>query len=244
MALRCRDIPELAGLESIRLRAGHCGGDNEVRWPYLAENRSFRPWVKGGELVFVTGIGRQRNPDNLAECLYEGKGCGISGLVVLTGDAYIGQLPRVLNQLADELALPLFEQPYSLPMVEVTEIISRAVVSSERIDSRPRGDSLAESLVSLAGSREVEATIRRCLPGVDNLLPESADILGAWLAHRGNQCAMAEALGCHRNTIRNRMHRLAGELPGDRDVAETFKDLILAHLLTQQSGPADVYKET
>jgi len=243
MVLRCRDIPELAGLESITLRGGHCGGDNEVRWPYLAENRSFRPWVKGGELVFVTGIGRQRNPENLAECLYEGKECGISGLVVLTGDAYIGQLPRVLNQLADELALPLFEQPYSLPMVEVTEIISRAVVTSERLGSRARAGSLAESLVSLAGSREVESMIQRCLPGVGNLLAESSDILGAWLTHRGNQCAMAEALGCHRNTVRNRMHRLTGELPADKGVTEDFKNLLLAHLLTQQSGLAEIHED-
>ena len=131
MPLRCHDISKLAGLNGIRLRGGIDAADNVVRWPYVAENRSFESWIKGGELVFITGIGRQRNPDNLAECLYEGKACNISGVVVLTGDAYISRLPTSLCKLADRLQVPLFEQPYSLPMVLVTETISRAIIKAE-----------------------------------------------------------------------------------------------------------------
>lgn len=204
MTLRCREVPLLPGLDAIRLRGGESAGDNPVRWPYVAENRSFKNWVKGGELVFVTGISRHRSPQNLAECLYEGKECNVSGLVVLTGDAYIGQLPNTLCRLADELAIPLFEQPYSLPMVEVTEAIGRAIVWSEH-----------------ASIAQVD----------QSMLADSAELLDAWIACQGNQSAMAEALDCHRNTIRNRMIQLSESLPGPGNTTEKFRTLLKAHLL-------------
>ena len=204
MTLRCRDVPLLPGLDAIRLRGGESAGDNPVRWPYVAENRSFKSWVKGGELVFVTGISRHRSPQNLAECLYEGKECNVSGLVVLTGDAYIGQLPNTLCRLADELAIPLFEQPYSLPMVEVTEAIGRAIVWSEHTSIEQMDQAI---------------------------LADYADLLDAWITCRGNQSAMAEALGCHRNTVRNRMNQLSESMPGQGTPTEQFRTLLLAHLL-------------
>lgn len=211
------DVPTLPGLSAIRLRGGSAAAGNLVRWPYLAENRSFKSWVKGGELVFVTGISRHRSPQNLAECLYEGKECSISGLVVLTGDAYIGQLPNTLCKLADELALPLFEQPYSLPMVEVTEAIGRAIVWAE-----------------YTGGESFDA---------DNLA-SSADLLDAWVACQGNQSAMAEALGCHRNTVRNRMNQLTDSLPKETDPADYFKTRLLAHLLLKPEQPVCQDQET
>ncbi len=204
MTLRCREVPLLPGLDAIRLRGGESAGDNPVRWPYVAENRSFKNWVKGGELVFVTGISRHRSPQNLAECLYEGKECNVSGLVVLTGDAYIGQLPNTLCRLADELAIPLFEQPYSLPMVEVTEAIGRAIVWSEH-----------------ASIAQVD----------QSMLADSAELLDAWIACQGNQSAMAEALDCHRITIRTRMIQLSESLPGPGNTTEKFRTLLKAHLL-------------
>jgi len=233
VALQCRDIPQLPGLETIRLRGGSSGAGNAVRWTYLAENRSFSNWVQGGELVFVTGISRHRSPENLAECLYEGKDCRISGLVVLTGDAYIGQLPAMLSRLADELAIPLFEQPYSLPLVTVTETIARAILADEQAQ-QPEGDSLADALVARFGGHQLDKLIGQYWPGMQDRLAGSADLLEAWLTERGNQCAMAEALGCHRNTIRNRMNRLAEDMPPQADPDDYFKTLVLAHLLSER----------
>lgn len=206
MPLRCNDISKLEGLSSIGLRGGIDAADNAVRWPYVAENRSFESWIKGGELVFITGIGRYRNPDNLSECLYEGKACNISGLVVLTGDAYINRLPTSLCKLADRLQVPLFEQPYSLPMVVVTETISRAIIQAELM-----GNALYE-------------------PKMETVCPK---LLESWIAHKGNQKAMADDLGCHRNTIRNRLNQLTNNLPTHTLPAEHFKTQLLIHLLSK-----------
>lgn len=214
------------------LRGGAAASGNRVRWPYVAENRWFKSWVKGGELVFVTGISRHRGPQNLAECLYEGKDCNIAGLVVLTGDAFIGQLPATLVRLADELAIPLFEQPYSLPMVEVTESIARAILQSERADrATAPAATMAKALADLVGMDNIDMLIRDYAPLAKEALTESADILEAWLEHQGNYQAMAAELDCHRNTVRNRMNRLNNGIADKSAPAERFKTMLLAHLL-------------
>jgi hypothetical protein len=114
----------------MRLRAGKQGLQLAVRWYYVAENENIAEWIMGGELVFITGINHPRDEDNLIHLLMEGKQRGIAGMVILTGDAYIQAIPRLIA-LADELGIPLIEQPYLLKMVIVTERIGTALVRSE-----------------------------------------------------------------------------------------------------------------
>ncbi|WP_221800746.1 PucR family transcriptional regulator [Oceanobacter mangrovi] len=128
MAISCTDIPRLPGLGSIRFRAGFQGGNRVVRWPYVAENDSIAPWVSGGELVFVTGVNRHRSEQNLKQLIREGAEQQVAGMVILTGPEFIREIPAGVIELANSLSFPLFEQPYELKMVIVTEIISNAIV--------------------------------------------------------------------------------------------------------------------
>ncbi|WP_291819171.1 helix-turn-helix domain-containing protein [Marinobacter sp.] len=64
-----------------------------------------------------------------------------------------------------------------------------------------------------------------------DVLADSDELLEAWIACRGNQSAMAGALGCHRNTVRNRMNQLTGLLADQTKPGDPFKALLLAHLL-------------
>ncbi|MEJ4047127.1 PucR family transcriptional regulator [Erwinia sp. SLM-02] len=131
MSLTLSDILALDGLSALRLRAGGQGLQLAVRWYYVAENENIADWIMGGELVFITGINHPRDEDNLIQLLREGKQRGIAGMVILTGDAYIQSIPPRLIALADELGIPLIEQPYLLKMVIVTERIGTALVRSE-----------------------------------------------------------------------------------------------------------------
>jgi hypothetical protein len=97
----------------------------------VAENEHIAEWIMGGELVFITGINHPRDEANLIQLLMEGKQRGIAGMVILTGEAYIHAIPATLIALADELGIPLIEQPYLLKMVIVTERIGTALVRSE-----------------------------------------------------------------------------------------------------------------
>ena len=138
MSICCADIPRLPGLESIRFRAGLSGGQRIVRWPYVAENDSIRPWVNGGELVFVTGINHHRNEQNLCQLVQEAVEREVAGLVILTGAEFIQQIPASVLELANRLEFPVLEQPYELPMVLVTEVISNAIVQDNLIGQSVR----------------------------------------------------------------------------------------------------------
>lgn len=138
MSICCADIPRLPGLESIRFRAGLTGGQRIVRWPYVAENDTIQPWVSGGELVFVTGINHRRTERNLCQLVEEAIHSNVAGLVILTGPEFIQQIPNSVLELANKHKLPLLEQPYSLKMVLVTEVISNAIVQSNLLGKSVR----------------------------------------------------------------------------------------------------------
>ena len=131
MSLTVSELLALEGLSALRLRAGKQGLQRAVRWYYVAENEHIAEWIMGGELVFITGINHPRDEANLIQLLMEGKQRGIAGMVILTGEAYIHAIPATLIALADELGMPLIEQPYLLKMVIVTERIGTALVRSE-----------------------------------------------------------------------------------------------------------------
>ncbi|BBG31132.1 PucR family transcriptional regulator [Zymobacter palmae] len=128
MSLTVLNVLELEGLEPMSLRAGLPNVHKSVRWYYVAENEGIAEWIMGGELVFVTGINHPRDESNLLRLLHEGHEKGIAGMVILTGNDFIKIIPASVISLADTLGIPLVEQPYSLKMVLVTQIIGTALV--------------------------------------------------------------------------------------------------------------------
>ncbi len=129
--IKVQSLPLISGLEEITLRAGHQGADNIIRWPYIAENNDIGDWIFGGELIFVTGLNWQWQIDDFRNLIYLAKIKGASGLVILTQSPYITAIPQPVLHFADEQGLPLFEQPYSLPMVKVTELLSNSIIKSD-----------------------------------------------------------------------------------------------------------------
>ncbi|WP_432414938.1 PucR family transcriptional regulator ligand-binding domain-containing protein [Chromohalobacter israelensis] len=57
----------------------------------------------------------------------------VAGLVILTGPEFIHEIPASVLELANSLNFPILEQPYSLKMVLVTEVISNAIVQDNLI---------------------------------------------------------------------------------------------------------------
>lgn len=126
--LTVRDIPSIKGLKDICIRAGRCFADNAIRWPYVAEEYELDQWLKGGEVVFITGINRRWTDDDFARLVGVLKRKNAAAIVVLTGSKHMPELKGTWLRLCDENQMPLLEQPYNLPMVTVTERISNAIV--------------------------------------------------------------------------------------------------------------------
>jgi len=133
MSLTVSAVLALPGLESLQLRAGAAGLENLVRWTYVAENEGIADWVMGGELVFVTGINHPRDERNLLRLLREAHERVTAGVVILTGEEFIHAIPESVIAEAEQLGVPLLEQPYQLKMVVVSESIGTALVQEQML---------------------------------------------------------------------------------------------------------------
>src|SRR5215210_1715647 len=109
----------LASEMGLELTTGDAGADAPVRWVHISELPDPTPWLSGGELLLTTGIQldtekRQREFVRLLS------GHQLSGLGFGTGFVH-DHVPEGLVEAADELGFPVFEVPYVLPFIALTE---------------------------------------------------------------------------------------------------------------------------
>src|SRR3954464_11250148 len=99
--------------------AGADGLAAPVRWVHISELQDPTPWLSGGELMLTTGIpldtaAKQRAFVRiLADRNLAGLGFG-------TGFTH-KSLPKALVDEAEKRGFPLFEVPYSVPFIAITE---------------------------------------------------------------------------------------------------------------------------
>ncbi|MGJ3439035.1 PucR family transcriptional regulator ligand-binding domain-containing protein [Pseudomonas sp. Je.1.5.c] len=225
MSLALEEILCLPGLQDMAVRAGARNLQRRVRWPYVAENEGIAEWVMGGELVFVTGINHPRGEANLLSLVEDGEAVGIAGMVILTGGTFIQGIPTAVIARAEQLGLPLIEQPYALKMVVVTHLIGTALVQMSQV-RRSRNDILGQLLTgdypSLAIARQRAAHLELALDrprrlvalrlsAVDELFERHGPAHGERLWQSTRQ-----ALEDHLHAwCRNRPGAVMAQLPGD-----------------------------
>lgn len=151
--IKVQSLSLIPGLEEITLRAGQQGAENIIRWPYVAENNDIGDWISGGELIFVTGLNWQWQTEDFIQLIHLGKQKQTSGLVILTHSPFIHCIPEQVLTLANQIGFPVFEQPYSLPMVKVTELLSNSIIKSDLAHQSTRA--LMEHLLSSASPAEM-----------------------------------------------------------------------------------------
>jgi len=137
------------------------------------------------------------------------------------------------------------EQPYSLPMVTVTEVISREIIAAEQRTAVPEPAALSVRLQARLGNPEaLRQLIAPCVGQQLDLLEQLSPMLDAWLVNGGNLTATAAALGSHRNSVRyrlNKLFRLTGLSPSSVSDMETLilaRALLRAHSDTTNIGDA------
>jgi purine catabolism regulator len=162
-------VAELIRELDVRLVAGEPGLDAPIRWVHISELEDPTPWMSGGELLLTTGLQldtakRQRAfVARLADHQLAGLGFG-------TGFTH-ATVPKALVSAAAERNLPLFEVPYELPFIAVTErafsrlvneqyaVLRRAIAAHERLERivlSERGlDGVAAALATLIGGTTV-----------------------------------------------------------------------------------------
>src|SRR5205823_5465325 len=163
LMLTVRDL--LSDLD-VRLVTGEAGLDLPVRWVHISELRDPTPWLSGGEVLLTTGMQlvdeeRQRElVGRLADHQLAALGFG-------TGFGH-PTVPAAVIEAATERQFPVFEVPYELPFIAITEaaftqlvneqyaVLRRALAAQERLERivlSERGlDALVGALSTLIGA--------------------------------------------------------------------------------------------
>lgn len=126
MLITCESILKLPYLEKMTLVAGKSGINKVIRWIHVVESPQVSEWVKGGELLFITGVVIKNDVGILLKFVNDLIDRNLSGLVINTGP-YIKETPREVKELADKFDFPIFELPFEVKLIDVTQSISRAI---------------------------------------------------------------------------------------------------------------------
>jgi purine catabolism regulator len=169
--LTVRGLVAEMGLE---LATGEEAADAPVRWVHISELPDPTPWLSGGELLLTTGLGLH-GEKQLRDFVERLHGHHLAGLGFGTGFDH-AKLPPALVQEADTLGFPVFEVPYELPFIALTEkafgqlvneqyeLLQRSIAIHKRLERlvlEERGlDELVRALAAAIGGAVVVLSAR------------------------------------------------------------------------------------
>ncbi len=153
----------------VRLLAGERSLHLPVRWVHISELLDPTPWLSGGELLLTTGM-QLDTPAQQREFAARLADHHLAGLGFGTGFKH-AVVPTPLLEVAAEREFPVFEVPYEVPFIAVTEgafsqlvneqyaVLRRALTAQERLERivlSERGlDALVGALSTLIGAAVV-----------------------------------------------------------------------------------------
>jgi purine catabolism regulator len=153
-------VESLVAELGLQLATGEESASAPVRWVHSTELLDPTPWLRGGELLLTTGLqlGTPKTQRELVERLAEHE---IAGLGFGTGFVH-RKLPAAMLNAARKRGFPLFEVPYELPFIAVTERVFAQLLNEryEMLQRNMAGDVLAEALTGRLYPEELQARLR------------------------------------------------------------------------------------
>jgi PucR family transcriptional regulator, purine catabolism regulatory protein len=197
-------VNALAEEVGLTLLAGRHAADAPIRWVHISELVDPTPFLSGGELLLTTGI-QLTDPDEERRYVERLVQHSIGGLGFGTGIAH-DQIPAALLEAAQRLDFPLFEVPFEMPFIAITEraftrlvneqyaLLQRGIAVQRRLEqlvldergldelTRSLSAAIGGSVVMLDGRGEVAAVanFRRPIPA------PALDAIRAEVARRNN----------------------------------------------------------
>ncbi len=170
MAVTVKDILEVPGL-ALRLLAGSKAiSARAIRWVHASELEDPTPWLKGGEVILTTGMGIGATPAKQRAYVKRLAAAGVP----VWGSAWASRTtttPRALVTAAEAANLPLFEVPYPVPFIALTEAVFSRIV--------------AEQFDTLQRAVDAEHVLTRSVldgGGVEGIADSLADVVKGWVA--------------------------------------------------------------
>ena len=150
---------------SLELAAGEKGAERPLRWVHISEQEDPTPWLSGDEVVLTTGY-QLSTPAKQKRFVSLLADSGAAGLGFGTGFDH-KRLPKALVEAADERGLPLFEVPYEMPFIAITERAAARLIN-EGYDVLERSAQVHERLERLV----IEGR------GLDEILASTGSAIG------------------------------------------------------------------
>jgi len=161
-------VADLLAIDDLALTlvAGGQGCRQPIRWAHVSELKDPTRFLRGGEVLLTTGLGMRGGPavqaryvERLAEARLAALGLGL-------GFAFRTTPPAVADA-ADRAGFPVFEVPFEVPFIAITEALFSRLVN--------------EQFVLLQRAGTVQQTLSRLLlegAGLDALLGAYARMTG------------------------------------------------------------------
>ena len=167
MAFAVHDIVSIPGMP-LKLLAGEEGAERPVRWVHSSELEDPTAWLKGGELILTTGMGVGDTVAKQRAYIRRLVDAGVAGLGFGLGFGH-DKTPRALVTEAAKHGFPLFEVPYPVPFIAITEaVFTRAI---------------AEQYDTLQRAVDAEHVLTRAVlegGGVDGVARSLAGVVEGW----------------------------------------------------------------
>jgi PucR family transcriptional regulator, purine catabolism regulatory protein len=103
----------------LELASGEDAADSPVRWVHITELPDPTPWLSGGELILTTGL-QLDTPERQRAFVRRLADHHLAGLGFGAGFGH-DTVPEALLDEARRTGFPVFEVPYDLPFIAVTE---------------------------------------------------------------------------------------------------------------------------
>lgn len=130
MIITCNNIFKLPFLEKIKVVAGKKGLNNIIRWVHVVEYPQYTKWLKGGELLLISGVAIQDDINALIPLVNDISSRNVAGLVINIGP-YISETPTEVIELANLLNFPIFELPFEVKFIDISQSVCNAIFMSK-----------------------------------------------------------------------------------------------------------------
>lgn len=168
MAVTVKDLVRVPGMP-LRLLAGEGNATKPIRWVHSSELEDPTPWLKGGEVILTTGMGVGATPAKQRAYIKRLAEVGVAGLGFGLGFTH-EKTPKALVTAAKTADLPLFEVPYPVPFIAITEAIFTKIVA-EQYDTLQRAVDAEHALTRAV----MEGT------GIDGIAASLATVVKGWV---------------------------------------------------------------
>ncbi len=182
MSVTVKDIVSIPGMP-LKLVVGEGDIDRPIRWVHVSELEDPTPWLKGGELILTTGLGVGSTPARQRAYVQRLVDAGLTGLGFGLGFTH-DTTPRSLITAASRAGFPLFEVPYPVPFIAITEAIFTRI-AAEQYDTLQRAVDAEHALTRAVMEGSGLEGIARSLAGVTKGWALLLDLHGLPIASTG-----------------------------------------------------------